>query len=122
MNFNILVVGESGSGKTTFIKNMLKKFKNCILSSTNLNNNDLLSSKRHFIYSELDKPINEDSIRVAKPTLAFEAYKVKYPYGKQNATYKIIDSPGYGNNIDNNLWIDDVLRYIKKNVLYICNI
>jgi septin family protein len=118
-----MVVGESASGKTTFIKNLLKKFQrfmsNSVMSSNNSNggniNND---NKKNYIFSEFDEPLNVDKITSGKPTMTYQKYKVKCPNLQkfQNFTFNIIDSPGYGSSVNNEVWIKDINDYIKKSV------
>lgn len=119
------MLGESGSGKSTFIKNLLKKFQRFMLnslpsSSLTGDKGDLRESIKHYIFTEFDKPLNEEQIQVGKPTTKYEKYKIKCPNVKkyQNFQFNIIDSPGYGSVLNNEIWINDVVQYIQKSVSF----
>jgi septin family protein len=120
VNFNILVVGESGTGKTTFIKNLLKKFQRFMINSytSNGSENKENQTSRQYIYSEFNKPINEDSIRPGKKTVKYDKFRIKCPTVNkyQSFQFNIIDSPGYGTELNNELWMNDIIQYIQKNV------
>ena len=128
----MIVIGESGSGKTTFIKCFLDKMR----KSSNINNNT--SSTRENSDSNIKNNTNknnnifntkliedvffmsdEDDINRNDfaSKLVFNSHTVQYTTtNNKNFEFKIIDSPGYGNSLNNKKWLVEIIDYVKKRV------
>lgn len=83
------------------------------------NENKENMTSRQYIYSEFNNPISEESIKPGKQTSKYDKYKIKCPsvHKYQNFQFNIIDSPGYGSDLNNEIWVKDILQYINKTVI-----
>ena len=100
LKFNIMVVGERGLGKTTFI--------NCFLEKLKQSNNDM-------IYTD-DSFIKANNSSQDKKTDSYISYKYKCLIPSQNFNIEIIDTPGYGSDLNIRNWLIDLKRFIKLRV------
>jgi len=84
--FNVLVVGASGLGKTTFVKTLM--------SDTGF---------------KFESPLKQTT----GPTLSIEAYTSEIEIFDRKAIMTIIDTPGFGDRLDNSQICLDVLQYVE---------
>ena len=96
----MLVVGENGNGKTTFIKCFQNKSQKSNLNFSNTSNN-------------LSKNNKYGDILTEQSTDSFHAFEMSNAY---NAKFNLIDSPGYGSNIDNQKWINMIVKFLEDRV------
>ncbi|KAJ3115959.1 hypothetical protein HDU96_010753 [Phlyctochytrium bullatum] len=88
--FTIMVVGPSGCGKSTFV--------NTLCESQVIPRKD---------YSAADKVALEKTVQISPTTVEMEEDGIKL-------SLTVIDTPGFGDNINNEKGFHDILTYIEK--------
>ncbi|KAI4523853.1 Septin-domain-containing protein [Schizophyllum commune] len=90
IQFTLMVVGESGTGRTTFVNTLCES--------------DILAHK------VIDAPENahlEEGVRVKPVHVELEEDNVRI-------SLTVVDTPGFGDNIDNELSFQEITNYIER--------
>ncbi|KAJ1568738.1 hypothetical protein HK405_014394 [Cladochytrium tenue] len=90
LNFTIMVVGPSGCGKSTFVNTLCES--------------DVLPKKD---YSNAEKAAIPKTVAIAPTTVEMEEDGLKL-------SLTIVDTPGFGDNINNEGSFEEILSYIEK--------
>lgn len=103
-----MVVGESGTGKTTFIK--------CFQKIAEKLDESRICGVKDFqtVNSQEDEELLNDE-SVCSSTRSFISYYIKSSTHKYD-NLVFIDSPGYGNHIENTKWKNKIIEYIHNQV------
>ena len=107
------MVGESGVGKTSFIK----CFVNIAEKYDNLNSRNTKKSSNNTLEDDIN---NSENDFYESKTLRFHYYFVK-SLNNYNNKFTFIDSPGYGDSLDSQNWIKEIINYITIQVLILIN-
>ena len=105
--FNVMVVGESGLGKSTFLRTLFKLF-------TSFDDVRQLVPEHSDAATEAEPLVHESSLDDdrAKTTQVRQIGRLEREIGDTRYIFTVIDTPGYGDYIDNNKSFEPIEEFI----------
>lgn len=87
-DFSLMVVGQSGLGKSTFINSLF--------------------------LTDVYPPVRSESLRSPPQTVAVEEQTVRLVESGVNLLLNLIDTPGFGDSVDNSKCWDPIIQFVDK--------
>jgi cell division control protein 11 len=96
VSFTIMVAGPSGSGKTTFINTLCEA--------------NVLNSR---VIPPADVAAEERTLAIIPKTFGMQYLSLEMEEDGTKISLTVIDTPGFGDNIDNEKCFQEILKYIE---------
>ncbi|KAG2225240.1 hypothetical protein INT45_001463 [Circinella minor] len=106
--FTLMVVGASGTGRTTFVNTLCSS---SVLAKKVCDNPEEAHNEEGITIKPVSVELDEDGVRIFLHVI-LTYYKYFYFYCRISLT--IVDTPGFGDNIDNERCFQEIVGYLER--------